>query len=246
MRINQSDSNEGNCLTLGRNSQKKLGFYYYKNESVKPFHTYLTTNTINARMIDFNDMDDLDITDVSDEPLQELDADLYDDLFAYKKSDDGLSCRAVWYYGDDQNINIPAEVDGIPVTALGKNLFYDNDLPVWSVNVPSSIKTLRVARREKDNPFYGLNDSTIVYLPSADAGYTMPDDEWNVVTGDQCKRLYIADEQSFIPPHDFYADYVQYTRSLWAETDIVWNYQDGDTEVLQKNPKDGTNEALAR
>lgn len=246
MRINQSDSNEGNCLTLGRNSQKKLGFYYYKNESVKPFHAYLTANTINARMIDFNENDDLDITDVSDEPLQELDADLYDDLFAYKKSDDGLSCRAVWYYGDDQNINIPAEVDGIPVTALGKNLFYDNDLPVWSVNVPSSIKTLRVARREKDNSFYGLNDSTIVYLPSADAGYTMPDDEWNVVLGDQCKRLYLADGQSFIPPREFYADYVQYGRQLWAETDIAWNYEKGDMEEMDVNHKDGTNEALAR
>lgn len=246
LRVNQSDSNEGNCLTLGRNSQKKLGFFYYKQETVKPFHAYLTVNSVNARMVEFDDVSDFDLAENSDEVNQESEADLYDDFFAYKKSDDGKSCRAVWYYGDPQNIIIPAEVEGIPVTALGKNLFYDNDEPIWSVSVPSSVKTLRVARREKDNPFYGLNDSTIVYLPSADAGYTMPDDEWNVVMGDQCKRLYIADEQSFIPPHDFYADHVQYTRSLWAETDIVSNYESGDLEEMEVNGKDGTNEALAR
>ena len=246
MRVNQSDSNEGNCLTLGRNSQKKLGFFYYKQETIKPFHAYLTVNSINARMVEFDDVSDFDLAENSDEVYQESEADLYDDLFAYKKSDDGKSCRAVWYYGEPQNVVIPAEVEGLPVTALGKNLFYDNDEPIWSVSVPSSVKTLRVARREKDNPFYGLNDSTIVYLPSADAGYTMPDDEWNVVMGDQCKRLYIADEQSFIPPHDFYADYVQYTRSLWAETDIVSNYEAGDVEEMKVDGKDGTNEALAR
>ena len=246
LHVNQGDSNQGNCLTLGRNSQMQLGFFYFKNNFIQPYHAYLTVNSINARMVEFDDVTDLDITDVSEEPTQEVEADLFDDLFAYKKSDDGKSCRAVWYYGDPQNITIPAEVEGIPVTAMGKNVFYGNEEPVWSVTVPSSIKTLRVARREKDNPFYGLNDSTIVYLPSADAGYTMPDDEWNVVMGDQCKRLYIADEQSFIPPHDFYADYVQYTRSLWAETDIVSNYESGDLEEMEVNGKDGTNEALAR
>ena len=236
--VNQGDANEGNCLTLGRNDQGKLGFFYYRKSFVKPFHAYMTVNTINARVALFDDDSDL--------PTQENDADIFDDEFAYKKSDDGKSCRAVWYYGDAQNITIPAEVEGIPVTALGKNLFYDSDLPVWSVNVPSSIKTLRVARNEKDNPFFGLNDSTIVYLPSADAGYTMPDDEWNVVMGDQCKRLYLVDRYSFIPPRDFYADYVQYTNQLWANPDIIWNYESGDMEEMETNSKDGTNEALSR
>ena len=165
MRVNQGDSNQGNCLTLGRNSQKQLGFFYYKDNFVQPFHAYLTANTINARMVEFDDVTDLDIAETKEEPTQESVADLYDDLFAYKKSDDGKSCRAVWYYGDEQNVTIPSQVEGIPVTALGKNLFYGNEFPIWSVNVPSSIKTLRVARLEKDNPFYGLNDSTIIYLP---------------------------------------------------------------------------------
>jgi len=236
MTINQGDSNEGNCLTLGRNSQKQLGFFYYKNNVIQPFHAYMTVNSINARLAAFDD----------DEPDQEYDADLFDDLFAYKKSDDGQSCRAVWYYGDDQNVTIPAEVEGIPVTALGKNLFYDNEVTIWSVNVPSSIKTLRVARKEKDTPFYGLNDSTIVYLPAAEAGYTMPDDEWNVVVGDQCKFLYLSDKQSFIPPRDFWADKVLYANQLWSKTDIVWNYETGMMEELNVDRKEGTNEALSR
>ena len=123
MHVNQGDSNQGNCLTLGRNSQKQLGFFYYKNNFIQPYHAYLTANTINARMVEFDDVTDLDIADVSEEPTQEVEADLFDDLFAYKKSDDGTSCRAVWYYGDPQNITIPAEVEGIPVTAMGKNVF---------------------------------------------------------------------------------------------------------------------------
>ena len=246
MRVNQGDSNQGNCLTLGRNSQKQLGFFYYKNNFIQPFHAYLTANTINARMVEFDDVTDLDIAETKEEPTQESVADLYDDLFAYKKSDDGKSCRAVWYYGDEQNVTIPSEVEGIPVTALGKNLFYGNEFPIWSVNVPSSIKTLRVARQEKDNPFYGLNDSTIIYLPYGDTGYTMPDDEWSVVMGDHCKRLYIVDSQSFIPPREFYADYVVYNRGLWAETNLVFNYEGGDMEEMKIDHMDGTNEALSR
>ena len=74
----------------------------------------------------------------------------------------------------------------------------------------------------------------------------MPDDEWNVVMGDQCKRLYLFDEFSFVPPRDFYADYVQYANQLWAKTNMVYNYQAGDVEEMKVDGKDGTNEALAR
>ena len=64
--------------------------------------------------------------------------------------------------------------------------------------------------------------------------------------GDECKRLYLFDEFSFVPPHDFYADYVNYANQFWAKPDIVWNYEAGDLEEFEYNPKDGTNEALAR
>ena len=236
LRVNQGDSNEGNCLTLGRNREQKLGFYYYKNELVKPFRAYLTVNTVHARTIDFEE----------EEPDQESEADLYDALFAYKMNDDGQSCRAVWYYGDAKNITIPATVEGIPVTGLGKNLFYGYEDPIWSVAVPSSIKTLRVARGEKNNPFFGLSDDVMIYLPEKSANYTAPEEEWNVVMGDECKLFYLADGQSFCPPRDFTADYLQYNRQLWAETDIVSNYEASDLEEMSVNHKDGTNEALAR
>jgi len=235
--VNQGDSNEGNCLTLGRNSQKQLGFFYYKNNFIQPFHAYLTVNTISACMAVFND---------EGAPDQESEADLYDDLFAYKMNDDGQSCRAVWYYGEPQNVTIPAEVEGIPVTALGKNLFYDNELPIWSVTVPSSIRTLRVARNEKDNPFFGLSDDAMIYLPEKSANYSAPDDEWNVVMGDECKLFHLADGQSFCPPHDFNADFVLYNRQLWAETNIAWNYEADEIDSLNVNHKDGTDEALGR
>ena len=237
MAVNQGDSNEGNCLTLGRNSQQQLGFFYYKNNFIQPFHAYLTVNTISACMAVFSD---------EGTPDQESEADLYDDLFAYKMNDDGQSCRAVWYYGTPQNVTIPAEVEGIPVTALGKNLFYDNERPIWSVAVPSSIQALRVARKEKNNPFFGLSDDVMIYLPEKSANYSAPDDEWNVVMGDECKLFHLADGQSFCPPHDFNADYVLYNRQLWAETNIVYNYGDGEVDSLNINRKDGTEEALGR
>ena len=152
----------------------------------------------------------------------------------------------MWYYGTPQNVTIPAEVEGIPVTALGKNLFYDNERPIWSVAVPSSIQALRVARKEKNNPFFGLSDDVMIYLPEKSANYSAPDDEWNVVMGDECKLFHLADGQSFCPPHDFNADYVLYNRQLWAETNIVYNYGDGEVDSLNINRKDGTEEALGR
>ena len=64
--------------------------------------------------------------------------------------------------------------------------------------------------------------------------------------GDECKLFYLADGQSFCPPRDFTADYVQYNRQLWAETDIVSNYEASDLEEVTVDHKDGTDEALAR
>ncbi len=43
MVVNQSDSDRGSILTLGRNSNGELGFFYYMStEKIPPYRAYLT------------------------------------------------------------------------------------------------------------------------------------------------------------------------------------------------------------
>jgi hypothetical protein len=45
--VNQFDSNEGGCLTLGRNKSGKIGFFIYKGQEKLPaFRAFITVNTI--------------------------------------------------------------------------------------------------------------------------------------------------------------------------------------------------------
>ena len=46
MRVYQGDSDRGSILTLGRNSNGTLGFFYYKGERIPPYRAYLTHNEI--------------------------------------------------------------------------------------------------------------------------------------------------------------------------------------------------------
>ena len=48
MRVNQSDSDRGSILTLGRNSSGNLGFFYYKGERIAPYRAYLTHNEVDS------------------------------------------------------------------------------------------------------------------------------------------------------------------------------------------------------
>ena len=46
--VNQSDSNDGGCLTLGKNSQGKVGFFIYKGKSkIPPYRAYISVNKVN-------------------------------------------------------------------------------------------------------------------------------------------------------------------------------------------------------
>ena len=44
--VNQGDANEGSILTLGRNSQGEVGFFYYQGTQIPPYRAYLTYNNI--------------------------------------------------------------------------------------------------------------------------------------------------------------------------------------------------------
>ena len=47
MPVNQGDSDRGSILTLGYNSARVLGFYYYKGSRIAPFRAYLTYDWVN-------------------------------------------------------------------------------------------------------------------------------------------------------------------------------------------------------
>lgn len=44
--VNQGDANEGSILTLGRNSQGEVGFFYYQGTQIPPYRSYLTYNSV--------------------------------------------------------------------------------------------------------------------------------------------------------------------------------------------------------
>lgn len=46
MEVYQSDADRGSILTLGYNSAKTLGFYYYKGSRIAPYRAYLTYNWV--------------------------------------------------------------------------------------------------------------------------------------------------------------------------------------------------------
>ena len=48
LQVNQSDSNDGGCLTLGRNNSGKIGFFIYKGvEKIPAYRAYISVNTVN-------------------------------------------------------------------------------------------------------------------------------------------------------------------------------------------------------
>jgi hypothetical protein len=44
--VNQGDANEGSILTLGRNSEGEVGFFYYQGTQIPPYRAYLTYTSI--------------------------------------------------------------------------------------------------------------------------------------------------------------------------------------------------------
>ena len=77
MKVNQAESIEGGCLTLGRNSLGQIGFFLYKGtKDIPAYRAYLTVNKIGAeaRMFKFTDEESTDIkgTDLSHVTTQDV------------------------------------------------------------------------------------------------------------------------------------------------------------------------------
>lgn len=72
MKVNQGDSNEGGCLTLGRNSKGEIGFFIYKGtKDIPPYRAYLTVNKIGttSRRFQFTDEETTDMNSIKSNPV---------------------------------------------------------------------------------------------------------------------------------------------------------------------------------
>ena len=63
------------------------------------------------------------------------------------------------YLGDDSDVEIPSEIDGATVTAIGRNAFYECD-SLCSVKIPHSVNLI------EEWAFYGCDELTVVNLPT--------------------------------------------------------------------------------
>lgn len=81
MPVYQSDSDRGSILTLGRNSNGDLGFYYYKGERIPPYRAYLTYEDIidqNAHFRFVFDDDSDETVNIDNVSLHDSHSTLYD------------------------------------------------------------------------------------------------------------------------------------------------------------------------
>ena len=69
VKVNQGDTNDGGCLTLGRNSKGVIGFFIYKGTNIPPYRAFLTVNKIgNARLFKITDEEPTDIKGIDSTP----------------------------------------------------------------------------------------------------------------------------------------------------------------------------------
>ena len=125
------------------------------------------------------------------------------------------------YHGRGGNIVVPATAPyvsygkelQVPVTNLAPDIFANNTAQLWSIDLSQckDIPAVTVGRTTPGNPFYKVDERTIIYLPE---GKAQPGK--NVVVGTECASLTITDKWDFCPPYGFHADEAEYSRILYA------------------------------
>ena len=145
-----------------------------------------------------------------------------DFFFAINNEDEeNVSATLVGYHGRGGNVVVPAtapyvvygQEQQVPVTELAPDIFAKSTAEVWSIDMSqcSKLKPVTIDRTTAGNPFYKVDERTIIYMPEgkAQAGK-------NNVIGTECQSLTITDGWDFCPPYDFHADEASYDRILYA------------------------------
>ena len=147
---------------------------------------------------------------------------------------DQVTATLVGYHGCGGNAVVPAEApyvaSGIkhmaPVTDIGPGLFARTTADLYSVDFSACTQLqqpVSVDRTEPSNPFYKLDERTILYMPE---GMVVPAEGLqNVVIGTECERLLLTDGWDFCPPYDFHADEAVFSRIFYASKQKDGSYQ---------------------
>ena len=210
--VYQEDASEGNIYTLQRGEDGKPGFYLHREEMVPPFHAFLKYNNL-----------DYDLGPNVFFGLAFLVSDNSD--FKYWGCYDGHAILSGYSGAGGKNLVIPETItaffDGeqqeFQVTDMDEAWLKDAKVDVWSIDFTknSLLKNVKVDRTDQRNPFYRMDQRTIIYLPEGQ-GFTAAEGEQNVVIGTECQQLTLTDGWGFLPPYDFTTEKATYDRVFSA------------------------------
>jgi len=234
MRIGQKGSAQGFILTLQKVSGKSQPLFYYdQNAMLPPYSTYLTYNTTGMTPEQARDTHYDIVYDATDTK------DITDGDFTYDvhsvSAINLYAAKLKAYHGEGGVVTIPGTITfttsderqlTLPVETMAPAAFADSRGDIRSLNfLESGLKNLSVNRSRQDNPFFGLDRRTIIYMPDGQ-GHTTAKDEVNVVIGHGCNELLITEGWDFEPPcGDFTAIKATYDRTFQAKqnTDGSWS-----------------------
>ena len=224
MPVYQQHSAQGSILTP-QNSGNRFGFYYDKQSELPPYHAYITYNTVGkdeatARNSHYDVVYDLEIAANA----------FANGDFTYRiihqQSKGDYMATLTNYTGQGGCVVVPPTVDWgqqsqVPVKKLGAGVFSHSNNTIYSIDMSTleDMEAVSTDRTAAEAPFFGVDPSTIIYLPDGKA--TEAD---NVVVGPLCKKISITDKWDFVPPYEFYAEEATYNRKLSAtqNADGTW------------------------
>lgn len=137
------------------------------------------------------------------------------------EDEENVTATLMRYHGRGGNVVVPATAPyvvygqemQVPVTNLAPDIFAKSTAEVWSIDMSQCVdlKPVTINRTAAGNPFYKVDERTIIYMPEgkAQAGK-------NNVIGKECQSLTITDGWDFVPPYDFHAGEASYDRILYA------------------------------
>ena len=134
---------------------------------------------------------------------------------------ENVTARLVGYHGRGGNVVVPGtapyvlygQEQQVPIAELAPDIFTKSTAQVWSIDMSqcTGINPVSIERGTAGNPFYKVDERTIIYMPEgkAQAGK-------NNVIGKECQQLTLTDGWDFVPPYSFHADEAIYDRIFYA------------------------------
>lgn len=145
---------------------------------------------------------------------------------------EGVTATLTGYHGRGGNTVVPPTVpyvsygmeQQVPVTKIAPAAFTTSTAQVWSIDLSqcTQLEPVNVDRTAQDNPFYQVDERTIIYMPEGKAAAAK-----NVVVGKECASLVLTDGWDFCPPYGFHAQSASYSRVFYAA-----QQQDGSYKTM--------------